>query len=190
MPGGLGPGPGALLLAALSSAGPAAGPLAERCAPCHGPGGSSATPGIPSIAAQPKVFLEDQLVLVREGLRGGEAMREILKGASDREVAALAEHYAGLAAPPPPAGGAVPALLARGRQLASQLRCGTCHLPDYRGRDQIPRLAAQREDYLVQVMRAFRDAPPPGADTLMSAALHGVSDADIRAMAHFLSRAP
>jgi cytochrome c553 len=38
-------------------------------------------------------------------------------------------------------------------------------------------------------MSLFRDAPPPGGDTLMSAALYGVSDADIRALAHFLARA-
>jgi cytochrome c553 len=37
-------------------------------------------------------------------------------------------------------------------------------------------------------MRKFRDAPPPGSDTIMSATLYGVSDADIRALAHFLAR--
>jgi cytochrome c553 len=61
-------------------------------------------------------------------------------------------------------------------------------LPDFSGRAQIPRLAAQREEYLDDIMRTFRDAPPPGSDTLMNAALYGVSDADIRAMAHFLAR--
>jgi cytochrome c553 len=174
--------------AALLLSTPAAGQVAERCAPCHGRDGISTAPGVPSIAAQPKVFLENLLVLVREGLRGGEAMQKVMKGSSDREISALAEHYAKLAAPAPSAGGD-PELLARGRELAGRHRCGTCHLPDYRGREQIPRLAAQREEVLVESMRLFRDAPPPGGDTLMSAALYGVSDTDIRAMAHFLARA-
>ena len=39
------------------------------CTACHGPGGNSPTPAIPSIAQQPKTFLENQLVLIREGLR-------------------------------------------------------------------------------------------------------------------------
>lgn len=56
------------------------------------------------------------------------------------------------------------------------------------GRAQMQRLAAQREDYLIDIMRRFRDAPPPGSDTLMNAALYAVSDSDIRATAHFLAR--
>ena len=157
------------------------------CAGCHGPDGNSVTPGIPSIAAQPAVFLENLMILMREGLRGTASMQQLLKGVSDRELAAIAAHYARL--PPPAAQGrGDDALYARGRQLAAKLRCGSCHLPDYSGRAQIPRLAAQREDYLDDIMRTFRDAPPPGSDTLMNAALYGVSDADIRAMAHFLAR--
>jgi len=177
----------AALLAALLFSGAAAAQPTERCAPCHGPDGNSATPGIPSIAAQPKVFIENLLILVREGLRGSEAMKQVMKGMSDREIVALAAHYAKLPARAA-AGKADPAMLERGRKAAARYRCGSCHLPDFRGREQIPRLAGQREEYLYDIMHSFRDAPPPGSDTLMSAALYGVSDADIRAMAHFLAR--
>jgi len=52
----------------------------------------------------------------------------------------------------------------------------------------MPRLAGQREEYLLDSMKSFRDHPRRGGDTIMSAALYGVSDEDIRAMAHFLSR--
>jgi cytochrome c553 len=37
-------------------------------------------------------------------------------------------------------------------------------------------------------MRAYRDGNRKGGDTIMAAALYGVSDADIRALAHFLAR--
>ena len=166
------------------------GEVEERlkvCAGCHGADGSSVTPGIPSIAAQPTVFLENSMILMREGLRGSAPMQQLLKGVGDREIVALAAHYAKL--PPPMAQGrGDDALYERGRQLAVKLRCASCHLPDFSGRAQMPRLAAQREEYLDHIMRTFRDAPPPGSDTLMNAALYGVSDADIRAMAHFLAR--
>jgi cytochrome c553 len=89
-------GRSATLLAALSLPAFAAGQLAERCTPCHGPGGNSTTPGIPSIAAQPQVFLENLLILMREGLRGGPAMQQLLAGAGDREIVAVAAHYAKL----------------------------------------------------------------------------------------------
>jgi len=78
--------------------------------------------------------------------------------------------------------------LGSGNPLASKLRCNNCHLPDHSGREQIPRLAGQRGEYLLDSMRSFRDRPRRGGDTIISAALYGVSDEDIRAMAHNLSR--
>jgi cytochrome c553 len=68
------------------------------------------------------------------------------------------------------------------------MQCGACHLPDFRGREQMPRLAGQREEYLTSAMLAYRDNRRVGADTMMSGVLYGVSDSDIRALAHFLSR--
>jgi cytochrome c553 len=37
-------------------------------------------------------------------------------------------------------------------------------------------------------MRAYRDGKRTGGDTIMAAALYGVSDADLKALAHYLSR--
>ncbi|CAN0367520.1 unnamed protein product, partial [Phaeothamnion confervicola] len=154
--------------------------LAERlqaCGGCHGPDGNSVTPGIPSLASQPKVFVENVLVLTREGLRGNQVMQALMKGISDREISALAAHFAALPAKPSP-GEADKALLRAGRALSGKLRCGTCHLPHLRGREQMPRLAGQREEVLYAKMIAFRDKPPPGTDTIMNATLYGVSDAE------------
>ncbi len=165
-------------------------PLAERlkgCAACHGEDGNSQTSGVPSIAGQPKLFLETQLVLTREGLRGGAVMQNVVRGMTDKEITAIATHFTALPARPTP-GKTDAALVERGWQLAVKHRCGICHLKDYRGQQQIPRLAGQREEYLFSIMIAFRDSPPPSIDTQMSAALYGVSDAEIAAMAHFLSR--
>lgn len=159
----------------------------NACAACHGPEGNSVIAGTPSIAGQPKVFLENYLVLTREGLRGNDVMRQLLKGVSDRDIIALAAHFSKQA--PRPASGAVDkALFDRGRQVAAKNRCGNCHRPDYRGQQQMPRLAGQREDFLVEVMFAYRRNRRPGGDTIMAASLYGIPDPDIRAMAHFLAR--
>ena len=45
------------------------------CAACHGPQGRSNNPEIPSLAGQPRIFIENQLVLIREGLREVPAMK-------------------------------------------------------------------------------------------------------------------
>ena len=130
--------------------------------------------------------MENLLVLVREGVRGSAAMQQQMKGLSDRDIVALAAHFARLPLRAAP-GKADAALIKQGEQASAKYRCGICHLRDYRGRDGTPRLAGQREDYLVESMRAFRDAPPNGSDTNMSETMQGVSDADIRAIAHLLA---
>jgi cytochrome c553 len=52
----------------------------------------------------------------------------------------------------------------------------------------MPRLAGQREEYLRSEMLAYRDGTRSGGDTVMAAALYGVKDDEITALAHFLSR--
>jgi cytochrome c553 len=160
----------------------------ELCAACHGVDGNSETPGIPSIAGQPKLFLENQLILFREELRVAPQMQSAVQGLTDREIVRLADHYAALPARPAAKEPADPAQVKRGIALAQKLHCGSCHLPDFRGRQQMPRLAGQREEYLIESMRAYRDNRRAGGDTIMAAALYGVSDDEIRAMAHYLAR--
>ena len=162
----------------------------EICIACHGPGGNSASPAIPSIAGQPKLFIENQLVLIREELRPSPQMLPVVKGMNDAEITRLAEHFSKLPAKSVETGQANPRLAQRAIERAKALRCGVCHLADFKGQKQVPRLAAQREDYLAAEMRAYRDNKRKGGDTIMAAALYGVSDADIDALAHFMSRLP
>ncbi len=184
----------AVLLAAAPPAGagtPAGGPaleeLLEGCAQCHGADGNSVMPDVPSLAGQPATFLETQLILFRERLRRSEAMAPQVKGLDDPTVIALAAHYAALPPRAAPEAGD-PALLALGRELAKAGRCGTCHLRDFAGRQQIPRLAGQREDYLAMALAAYRDESRGGADTTMIDVMRGATDAEIEALAHFLAR--
>jgi cytochrome c553 len=162
---------------------------ARLCAACHGQDGNSTNPEVPSIAAQPKLFIENQLILFREELRPSEQMAAVVKGMKDPEVIRLAEHFSKLPAKVMETAPADAALAKQGQEKARALRCGICHLPDFRGQNQVPRLAGQRERYLAAEMRAYRDGKRKGGDTIMAAALYGVSDADVSALAHFLSRA-
>jgi cytochrome c553 len=160
----------------------------QLCAACHGPDGNSVNPEVPSIAGQPKLFIENQLILFREELRRSDQMLPVVKGLKDPEIIKLAEHFSKLPAKSMETGKADTALVKRGTQRAKELRCGICHLSDFSGQNQIPRLAGQREAYLEAEMRAYRDGKRTGGDTIMAAALYGVSDADIKALAHYLSR--
>jgi cytochrome c553 len=161
--------------------------LAERieaCGACHGADGNSQIEKIPSLAGQPELFITNQLILMREGVRPVEAMTPFVKDLKDDVIVALAKHYAALA--PKPSGEAVEAALAaRGAEIAQAKRCESCHLPSLAGSAQIPRIGKQRIDYLVHSLKQFRDHPHPGADTIMSGAVVGLSDADLLALAHY-----
>ncbi len=157
------------------------------CADCHGADGNSTIPGTPSLAGQPRVFLEHYLVLTREGLRGAKEMKAILKGVPDSEIVALAKHYSTL----PSRSDASPVdekLFQKGKEVAAANRCAICHEPTYHGREQMPRLAAQREEFLLEVMLQYRQNRRPGGDTMMSAALYGIPETDFKAMAHYFAR--
>jgi len=188
VPLALGKGRWALALTALLVFETWAQERVRLCAACHGPDGNSVNPQVPSIAGQPRLFVENQLILFREELRKSDQMLPVVKGLKDAEIVKLAEHFSKLPAKAMETGATDKALMRRGVQKAKELRCGICHLPDYRGQNQIPRLAGQREAYLEAEMRAYRDGKRTGGDTIMAATLYGVADADIRALAHYLSR--
>jgi cytochrome c553 len=174
-----------LCVAAIAQAQPAPQRV-PACEACHGPGGNSQVPETPAIAAQPKLFIENQLVLMREGLREVPQMKDVLAGISDEDIIALARHFA--AQPLAPRSTPVqPDKYRLGAQLSKGKLCGTCHLGNYTGQQQVPRLAGQNEAYLLFAMKQFRDHPGPGRDTIMSASLFGLKDDELDQLAHYLS---
>jgi cytochrome c553 len=162
-------------------------PLKERielCTGCHGEDGNSKLEKIPSLAGQPEFFVMNQLVLMREGVRQIEPMMPFVKDLKDPDIFALAKHFASLQSKR--SDEAVdPALAKRGAQIAEARRCASCHLPTLAGQEQMPRLAGQRIDYLIDAMKSYLDNTRTGADTAMTASIIGLSEADLVALAHY-----
>ncbi len=156
----------------------------QLCSTCHGEDGNSKMEKIPSLAGQPAFYTMNQLFLMREGVRQVEAMAPLVGDLSDDELGRLSDHYASL--PAKPSGEPIdPALVRRGAEISNQRRCGSCHLPDLSGQQQMARVAKQRIDYLIPTLKSYRDNPRPGADTAMSAAVAGATDNDLAALAHY-----
>ena len=165
--------------------------LATPCLQCHGGNGRSQMETIPSLAGQPADFITIQMILLREGLRQAPAMAPFAANLPDRDIEDLAAYFAALPpGPPDDRRPSDPALIAAAQALVGPRHCATCHVADYGGRNQIPRIAAQREEYLVAAMTQYRDGTRAGPDTQMNGAVVGLSDADIAALAHFLAQKP
>jgi len=172
---------------AQSKADPARGErLAQTCAACHGTSDREPLPLTPSLARQPEDYTVMQLFLLREGLREAPPMAGMLKDVTDPDFFDIAAYYARQA---PARGGRStdPQLRARGAALSREMGCGSCHLRDYSGQKQVPRIANQREDYLAASMKAYRDNQRTGADTNMNGILYRMPDGDIQALAHYLA---
>jgi cytochrome c553 len=160
---------------------------AQPCLACHGAKGAPPAPGSPSLYGQPPEYLVLQMFLFREGLRDVPPMRGVLNGVTDAEFNNMAAWFT--AQPPAPKKGKADAKLrARGAELAKGMGCGSCHLSDYSGQREVPRLALQAEDYLAASMKAYRDNKRVGTDTNMNGIMARMSDADIQALAHFFAQ--
>jgi cytochrome c553 len=54
----------------------------------------------------------------------------------------------------------------------------------------VPRLAGQREDYLVKALRAYKNNTRRSYDAAMGDVLYGISDEQLLDLAYFLARFP
>jgi cytochrome c553 len=185
--------PAVALLVWLAALPVAAATLQERLAPClacHGERGQSAIPEVPSLGAQPAFYVTIQLYMFRERMRVVEPMNEATKGLSDDDIRHMAEFISQLPPPPPAPDPPDSARIERARALIQQYRCNFCHNPDFSGEHNVPRVAGQREDYLVKAMREYKSNARRGYDASMADVLYGVTEADILDLAHFLALLP
>ena len=175
-----------LLLGAAASA-----PSSERLAPClacHGAQGTSETEGVPSLGAQQADYIVTQLFQFRERQRGAPPMNDMAAGLSDDDLQAFAAALSAL--PPPVAAGGPPdpVLAARAQALVSKHQCNSCHGVDLTGRDALPRIRGQREDYLKASLAAYRSNARPGYDPAMNEVAQGLKDDEIADLAAYLAR--
>jgi cytochrome c553 len=177
----------ALPLLSLPGASTAADP--QLCAACHGPGGNSTNPVMPSIAGQPAQFISLQLYQFREGNRKDPQMTPVAATLSNADMNQLAAYFSAqkpVSAPHKTA----PENVAVGPSLARKFNCVQCHGPALLGQQHIPRLAGQQFDYLRTQLRGFKAQTRADFDGNMSAAAQALSDKDVEILADYLSGLP
>jgi len=160
---------------------------AAVCFACHGDNGLSQTENIPSLAAQQPGYVLVQLFMFREKLRDFAPMNEVAKPLSDDDLRAFADFIAALPKPPPPAEAVDAGRMQRAQLLVQQNHCASCHNPDFSGRDNIPRIADQREDYLVKTMTEYKNNTRHGYEATMAEVLNPVSPDQIADLAYYIA---
>ena len=161
---------------------------AVTCFACHGEHGQSEMENTPSLGGQQAPYALIQLFMFREKLRTFEPMNEMTKSFTDDDLRTFSDFIAKLPKPAPPADAGDPARMARGLALAQQNRCNSCHNADFSGKENVPRLANQREDYLVKTLGEYKDNSRHGYDGTMADVMGAVTTEQIVDLAYFIAR--
>jgi cytochrome c553 len=128
---------------------------AAACAKCHGKGGNSTTPGIPNLAGQQPGYFISSVKDYMDGKRHMESdeKKEMIAALNNVDVEAMALYFASQAPDKrePPAFGDVKA----GEPLTAT--CGGCHgAAGISHDDDIPTLASQEPQYLVEAIKSYK----------------------------------
>jgi cytochrome c553 len=160
---------------------------AEICAGCHGENGVSQTENTPSLAGQPDMFTQWQLVFFRAGARKNELMQPIAADISNDDVRNLGAYFAELT-PPKATPDDNPDLSKKGAQAAVGRRCASCHTDSFAGTKGVARLAGQREEYLLKALHDYKSgARSGGSMAAMADVAYPLSEEEITALAHYLA---
>jgi cytochrome c553 len=171
----------------------------EYCKTCHGVYGQGyrgAFP-IPRLAGQQTEYIENQLRAFIERRRENKFMFTVTHVLTPEMEKALAAQFKDLAAQP--LGGGAKDVAPAGKKIydegiptANVPACANCHGPDAKGNGPFPRLAGQLDDYILRKLVNWskergQDPVHPDSSALMEPIAHELSEAQIRAVAAYLS---
>ena len=160
---------------------------AELCVGCHGDNGISQMENVPSLAAQPDLFIQWQLVFFRAGARKNEQMQPIVEQLNNEDIRNLGAYFAQLA-PPKAKPDDNPDLSKKGAQAAAGRRCASCHTDMFAGTKAVARVAGQREEYLVKALHDYKSGVRAGGGmAAMADVAYPLSEEEIEALAHYLA---
>lgn len=158
---------------------PAAGKkAAAACSACHGDLGVSGNPATPSLAGQDAEYLAAATQAYKAGARKDESMKGPVADLDERAIKDIAAYYA--AQQPQALNVRRPLMLAEWAE-----RCDRCHGVNGNSTDPLmPRLAAQRADWLEEVLHAYRTGARKS--TAMAAMSALMSESDVKDLsAHY-----
>lgn len=172
---------------------------AQVCAGCHGPDGNAAIPNYPKLAGQHAGYLNKQLQDFKSGKRQNAIMSAQVANLKPQDMEDLAAYYAGqkrsLGAASDAAMREMGERLYRGGNETKAIpACMACHSPNGSGNPpaNYPALSGQNADYVTQTMTDFRAGnrgadPKDSAGKIMRDIAKRMNDAEIKAVAHYIS---
>jgi cytochrome c553 len=193
-----------LALAADAPVGDAAAGATKAvvCGACHGATGSSISPEWPNLAGQHHEYIEEQLALLKAGVRVAPTMQPMALPLSPQDMADVAAYFekqtpTGLEADKT-LWQAGEKLFRGGDATRGIPACAGCHGPNGRGNGPArwPQIRSQQGTYVANQLKAYAagsryatvagQSPPPAGAEMMSDIAKRLSDGDVKSLAAYL----
>ena len=168
---------------------------AEYCAGCHGGDGNSEQTDYPILAGQTTRYNYLQLKDYKSGRRKDEMMNPVAAQLEKQDMVDMAAYYAAQR----PKGPRIqsgessvpfkpdPARVAAGRSKSAEVLCTMCHLGEFSGQNEVPRVAGQHPAYVIKQLKEFKNGTRTNDAGTMSSVAKTLSDEDIVNLAHYLA---
>jgi len=168
--------------------------IVNVCEACHGKGGNSINPNVPSLAGQGSAYLQGQLAGFQAQRRVG-VMSGVAMGLSQADIRGAAAYFSQQMLRADPIEVADWSESRRGRAIydggiasVSVPACGSCHALDGAGLPPaFPRLAGQHARYIAAQLRAFRSDSRLSTNRMMQNLSAKLSDVEISAVADYIA---
>jgi cytochrome c553 len=143
-------------------------------------------PETPSLAAQNARYIYLQLRDFQEGRRSNPVMSAMAVGLTRDDMRELGAYFAeqtlsskNFKADPNKA--------KLGQAKADETLCAMCHLGEFRGQNEIPKVAGQNYDYIIKTLHEFKAKTRTNDAGNMTSVASTLSDADIENLGHYIA---
>lgn len=160
---------------------------AELCGYCHGIDGNSVREQIPNLAQQNARYLLTQFEYFGNGTRNDFVMAALVKKLSVDERVNLALYFSTQTAAR--RSSLSPELAAQGKIYYAK-HCVACHGKDGHGRDEMPRVAGQPQQYIRSTLLAYKAGSDRRPRSAMLSIAPKLSKQDIDALAAYVTGMP
>lgn len=132
--------------------------LAKKCGSCHGDNGVSEDNETPSLAGQKAAYTFKQIYDYKNKIRANKTMYKKVKKLNIQDMANIAAWYQTQQGEKKMSNNSVPTMVSNGDKKRFLIACNMCHNPQVmNGGFQVPILAGQKIDYLIETLTAFKE---------------------------------
>ena len=157
---------------------------ASVCKFCHGADGNSKRDYIPNLAEQNPKYLLKQFELFASKQRKNKIMSELAKNLSGDDRVNISLFYSSQKLKTDSGTGSK---ISTNGKKTFQARCSVCHGENGHGKEELPRIASQPEEYLIRTLNSYRNKPDFRPNSPMQAIVTSLNKSDQSTVVSFVS---